>query len=595
MGATTIYDVKCRYFVEDDRGAEKVRALGNEMAAASRRSDMFKMSLGGIGAAIGGVFGFVQGKRALVDFNSDLEQAKIQMAGLMEMNTGGTFADNMVKSEQLVGRLQQRARASIGTTKDMVQMASMLAQPLSSVQATLGDIEDVTAQVVVASRAMGVESSVAARDVDQAIREQFHAVDQFTGKVLAPLGFVGEEGRKKFNALTQQERFMQLRKALNSPAIKDMAKAQEGSFAGVLSTFQDTIQMTLGSVGVPLFRTLTAEIRSWNDWLDKNKAKLDEIGSKIGRGLVSAFETLKSITIFLYDNWGKIAVLWGGSKIAGTLSTVAGLMGNISKAGGLAGYLGIAGKAAATGGVGGVGAGGGLLGAAGALTTFAAKISLATTAATLLAAGLEKAATHVIESGADAEARKMQTDIGLRRAFREFRYVSPEGMSDTSAKAGVSALKDKNLLTIDEKTQNATLNTEQVKRMLLDTDTTSRKEIAGLLSSQLAGQINMYRTPESQASLMAEAFAQRFEQMAMSHGNLFGDMAQPQHPFLTFMSKFDPTKFQKVGKSTTNVKVDIHRIEVQSEDPDRFVFNLHEAFQKTVKAPSQAFAALRNG
>ena len=47
------------------------------------------------------------------------------------------------------------------------------------------------------------------------------------------------------------------------------------------------------------------------------------------------------------------------------------------------------------------------------------------------------------------------------------------------------------------------------------------------------------------------------------------------------------------GKRTTNVK--ISKIEVVSDDPDRFAFNLVGAFQDYVKSPTQAAKAIREG
>jgi hypothetical protein len=57
---------------------------------------------------------------------------------------------------------------------------------------------------VVAAKALGVEWEAAARDIDQALRGQFHSTDQFTGKLLGSAGFKGEAGRKRFNAMSAE-------------------------------------------------------------------------------------------------------------------------------------------------------------------------------------------------------------------------------------------------------------------------------------------------------------------------------------------------------------------------------------------------------
>jgi hypothetical protein len=44
-----------------------------------------------------------------------------------------------------------------------------------------------------------------------------------------------------------------------------------------------------------------------------------------------------------------------------------------------------------------------------------------------------------------------------------------------------------------------------------------------------------------------------------------------------------------------NVNITIQRIEVQSDDPDRYAFGLVEAFRDAVKNPSAAVRAIREG
>jgi hypothetical protein len=339
--------VGVEYTVRTEAGKASVRGLGSAMGEAGKKakeleakvrelgraSNFMTTGLSRLSVVVAGAFGLHQGMKALIDYNSEMEQAKITAAGLLQLNLGGTWNQNMGEATEVVKRLQQEAKTSIGTTKDMVQMFSYLAQPLSSAGASLDDYVTMTKASVVASRAMGIEATVAARDVDQAMRGQYHAIDQFSSKLLGPMGFAGEAGRRKFNKLAQDQRMAMLKAALNQPAIAEMARVQGNSFAGVLSTFQDNIQIALGKVGTPLFQQITKELKRWNEWIEKNHDALEKMGRDLGQGILRAFHTIQNISEVVLRHWKEIAVVWAGFKVGG-------MMGNLGS--GLAGIGGSA-------------------------------------------------------------------------------------------------------------------------------------------------------------------------------------------------------------------------------------------------------------
>jgi hypothetical protein len=63
-------------------------------------------------------------------------------------------------------------------------MAGMLTQPITDAGLGMKDLEDLTVNSVVAAKALGYQWDLAARDIDQALRGQFHATDPFAGKML---------------------------------------------------------------------------------------------------------------------------------------------------------------------------------------------------------------------------------------------------------------------------------------------------------------------------------------------------------------------------------------------------------------------------
>lgn len=543
--ATTLYDVRLQYIV-DDRATRSTKNIEQATRSAARSAGLLSGALGRVGGVVAGAFGVMTAKRHLVDFNSGMEQMRLQAAGLMQMNMGGTFADNLSKAEQIVGRLQQEAKTSVGTTQDMASMFSNLVQPLSSAGAKMEDFVSFTKGAVVAAKALGVNPEVAAFDIDQAMRGQMTARDQLTNKMLGPLGFAGEAGRSKFNALSQAQRLATLQKALTQDAVKDMAKAQGESWEGVLSTLQDNLQMFLGNVGKPLFKALTEELKKWNVWLEKNEAKLAKVGQTVSDVLLRGLEKVKTLTMLIADHWGKIAVIWGTAKLAG-------MAAGFSAGGGAAGLMG----------------------------KFSMSLSSATTAASALAVGLSLVADHLME---EHNIRKGKAYVagegGLWSSFERMKGVQSDLFVDPKKAENLKAL----LAREGFMGSNGGVNAPKVADYLAALpDNKQRRELASMIGgtglvNQLAGQ-GYATNPENQARLIADAFAQRFvEIMAKTPPAWQG----PQMP--------DASKMKVTGP----VNVTIQRIEVASDDPDRFVIGLEELAADALNNPSGVRSSMRD-
>lgn len=547
MSASTVYDVRLRYLMED-RASGGVKALDRGLQSAARSSGFLSGALARAGAAAAGFFGLRAAKSALVDFNADLEQSKITMSGLMQLNAGGEFADNMARAEHLVGRLQERAKASVGTTKDMVEMSAMLMQPLTAARASMKDIEDLTVGSVVAARAFGIAADVAARDVDQALRGMFRSVDPFTGKLLGPMGFVGEEGRAKFNQLAADKRMGVVRKALTQQAIRDMAGAQETSFAGVMSTFQDSLQMTFGKIGKPLFQSLTAEVQKWNKWIDENKDRIESMALKMGQHLSAAFSLLKDVGAFFASHGDTLIAL---AKAFVALKVISGTAGLVSGAAGLAS----------------------------AVPAFAASLTAASgTMISLfgpagLVAGAILGFVALVRASSAMDRARQAPFIEAAEKYQEFRRVSGRMSADeinVEAVGGVTRklaqfAKENSLLTADSGQFRPDFK-------------------VGMLEA-----LNQYGFDPGDKGTVTfvnamTQFSRDVQEGRIQLATLLGERKGP-------MSELPQSS--KTGKGTQKVNVTINRIEVKSDDPDRWVFGMEQAFRDLSKNPAGAFSALR--
>jgi hypothetical protein len=222
-----------------------------------------------------------------------------------------------------MGNLQRRAAKLPGTTAEYAQMLGALTQPILDAKLSMQDLEDITVGAVVSAKALGVQSEVAARDIDQAIRGQFHANDVLTGKLLGSVGFKGETGRARFNALDARKRAEALKQAITQKQIVQLGAAQGETFSGVLSTLQDSIQQFFAKAGLPLFKAITRVLKDWVEWLGKNEAKVRAVADAIGKGLMAAFTIVGNIVNALIDLFKE---MWADEDIRAVIEAILGLI-----------------------------------------------------------------------------------------------------------------------------------------------------------------------------------------------------------------------------------------------------------------------------
>ncbi len=260
--------------------------------------DGMKSALGGLALYFGGKF---LGK-SLLGFNSTVEDTKNQIAGMLALSKKTNLSDEAANAEMLYANLQKRAASLPGTTAEYAQMLGMLTQPVTAAGLGLQELEDLTVNAVVAAKGLGVNWEVAARDIDQALRGQFKSVDQLTGKLLSSMGYAGEAGRAKFNALSAKQRASVVKAALTQKQIAQLAEAQGKTFSGRLSTLQDAAQQFLGKVGKALFGALGSTIDRVTTWIAENQQAIEDVANTIGTVLAAAFAAVSEAIGFFIEH-----------------------------------------------------------------------------------------------------------------------------------------------------------------------------------------------------------------------------------------------------------------------------------------------------
>lgn len=296
---TTSYKVRIFFEVEKQKAVADFFASTRKGAEdANRHVEGLSDTLKGVAKLAAGAFGLHEAKRAFIDFNSDMEQAKLTMAGLVSSMRGGTLQDSLKDANRLVDQLQLRSKSTVLTTEELVHMAQSITEPVMQAGGNMKTLEDFTVGAAVAAKALGANADYASIEITEALQGNWTKRARFMNMLMGPSGM----DQHTFNHLSAGQRFSAVSSALNAPWIKNLAAAQHDSFAGVTSTLKDNIQIALGKVGLPLFKAITKEIGSWNEWFDKHPKEIEDVARQVTALLMGGFGVVKDVMQFVWEN-----------------------------------------------------------------------------------------------------------------------------------------------------------------------------------------------------------------------------------------------------------------------------------------------------
>lgn len=634
MAVSTVYDIKLRYIVED-RATRGMRDMERHARRASDSADRLRSFLKRAGAAAVGFLGVRAAGRALLGFNANMEQARIRTAGLLKMNLGGTFNQQLKVAGGLVGELQERAKASTATTSEMVGFMSEVVGPATQAGLRVKDLSKFTANAVIAAKAFGDEQT-AVFDIQQLIAGTVGIRDRFAIKLIRLAGLELEAFRK---IKSEAERLAVIQKALAAPEIAEMAAAQEKSFDGVISTFRDNLEITLGKVGIPLFKAMTAEVQKWNEWLTKNQDAVTSFAKDLGSALKDVFLMMKGVAKF-FARHGDLLLKIAEAMIVMKLGRMAGqvLAGGIGRAGRAARGVGTMAleKNFDRAGVRAASLGGKLLNVADAVGTFVPALGLGTLVLKEMWDWWQGTAAKRAEQARELADVQKVTDpirtslkaIGgvgeMPEMKRRWRFVQAGGAREMALQelrekqrwreqrglgAGIITEKQIRRETMEvESKVNAQYNNVRKALEAHERDILSMGIRYNLLSHDLesfqgdvAGDVKAWTEQfgESSEALRAwETLSLAVQDLAsrttkVDLAKMYEEMHKPKETATEAIEAIQ--RLGKDGLPPTKINVTIQRIEVQSEDPDRFVIGMTQAIQDAVRNPAQAIDSFREG
>jgi len=328
VAASTIYDIRLRYMLED-KASKGLNTMDRRLQKTAKSTGLLRSGLGKIAALGAGAFGVRAAGKALIGYNKQMEDARTNIAGLVMSVTGADWGTAIGASSNMMGQLQDRAAKSTATTMEMVGFMNETVGPLMAAGLHAKDLAEFTADSVIAAKAFGDEG-IAAMDIQQALNQGVQIRDRFSRKLLRTVKMTREE----FNKLGKAERLDVLKSAVSHKSIKELGEQQSKTFSGVWSTFQDNMQRSMGQAGEGLFAAVKGQLMEWNNWLKNNQARVKDIGATVGKHLVTGFKVIKSVISFFVDHADTlilVAKAWAGFKMG---KMMGGMLGGGGMAGG---------------------------------------------------------------------------------------------------------------------------------------------------------------------------------------------------------------------------------------------------------------------
>ncbi len=599
MGASTVYDVRVKYSM-DDKASSGMKTLAGHTNKAAESA----MSLKGALAAVGGFALLSKGKSLLIDFNSEIDQMKIGMSTVMQMQMHMPFEKARKEADKLFETFQEIAKKSPATTKDFMKMAGFLSPAIALAGGGVEKLKKMTTGAVIASQALGEDPEMVGRDIQQMLAGTVGLKDRTALQLLGSKGI----DKDKFNKMSGSERAKTTEDLLSQDSLKTAADQFGSNWQGQISTLKDTLEITLGQVGLPLMHAMTAEVSRWNDWIEKHPKLIKDWVTSFASTIKSGFDFLKDVASWfvehkdLLEGLAKTFIAFKGAQMAGNVfnrftTGVSGLADSLKN-----------GIAALKSG----GAEGGITGALGGFSGIASGLVSKVIPALGLFTGALELASHFLNQTAELEKKNQENAMSLNEATGDMPTMMARiktldamlGSNSTIPELRVRAMQEK------EGLEKKVMSPETVGMMLRKTSEASVKgggldlstaSMASLLNSNLIAKLpdtfNSKNVAEN-TKIMKDVEAS----LHIFQGFLTKDQ-QEQALKYAFPEQYGmPTPEETKAPSEdwkdlkdANVNVTIQKVEVASEDPDRFVFGLVQIADQATKHKTQSQHAVSGG
>lgn len=605
---TTGYGVKIKYSV-DGNAASGLKGI----AAASDRAAKSTFSLKSALAAVGGVALLHKGKELLFDFNSEMERLKNGMTTVMQMNMHMPFEKAHASAEKLFFTFQEMAKVSPLLTSDFMHMASMIAPAIAQAGGGVQKLQKMTQGALLAGLAFNIRPDQMAMD----IQEMFGGNVRLTSRTARQLLAAKNLDHHEFNAKSASERASITESILGDPALIAASERAAHTMSGEVSTIKDNIQIAFGEIGKPLMGEITSQFRQINTWIQSHPKAIQDWSNTFATTLKNGFEGIKSIAAWFMDHrelimsLAKTFVMFKGAQIATNVfkNFTDGVAGLAKGASGAASAI----TAVFAGGSGGTVVGGftsliGILGGAGGVIAGLAAF-----------AGALEVASHLLYNNVEADRKAKEAAMSLHEATGEYpglqgrRAELQRSLAGSGLNAGVRMRQLMELEGLEKKLQDPEKLGLALRKISEAADAGGKGSFKDLpreafLDQRFAGKYlpNLFSGDEADMAKNMEALNEVTGVMkairdfgVIDQGKFLDEVLRYAFPdqFGMPTPKEATPDVQETWKGLDHkdVNVTIQKVEVASEDPDRFVMGLVNVAENGIRHATQSAHTIAGG
>jgi archaellum component FlaC len=454
-------------------------------------------------------------------------------------------------------------------------------------------VVELTEEMTAAAKVYGISGSEAVSTVTRAMMTgRIRGFGPFQMAMKEALD-ISSAGKKMKGAVNTEEMFKKLEKGLKG--MVPVAQKVGDNMAGSMFEAHALVNKMLEDLGGPIFRE---QSKSLSEWVQKIRTVKEDGKSLVtiyGEKVASAFNTIKSATVFIASHWKILLGMFAASKLSGAL---AGMASKGGSAGGVAGALGAVGAMNVTASVVNVN-GSGIAGKVGAEMAATLRPGMSDTIGKL--AGLAGKALMVTEAlgglyvAADGLAKwidSKQTE-GLQKGRNAGAFLTATHNFERSVKAlqGGRGAESREVATASMKSAFAAMGMKQGQKF-------TAEGVGGMLAAlpsetamAMVRQMN-YLMPQMVHKTTAGGLAAAPTEIGRE---IAAAMNEYSAALFAGEKEFDPNKRKHPGSGNVNIQNLTITQDFKEADPDRVFHKVTNEISGLANSPGTSRLHVRGG